>query len=56
MNRDSDDSNDRKLVGYCCYCKREIYEGEGYVFIEGKGLYHYDKHNDLLNCYYEENE
>ena len=56
MYKDSDYDDSRKIIGYCCYCNGEILEGEGYIYVEGKGFYHYDKYNDLLNCYYEEED
>lgn len=56
MCNDKFDTNNRKVIGYCLYCKREIYEDEGCIFIEGKGLFHYNMQNLLLNCYFPEGE
>jgi len=46
---------EKKVIAYCAYCKEPIYEEEGCICINGL-YYHYDKDNDLLNCYFPEDE
>lgn len=53
MCTDRFDINSRNIIDYCYYCHREIYEGEGCLYIEGKGWVHYDSNNPLNNCYFE---
>ncbi len=42
-----------KFLGWCKYCKGEVYDDEGYICINGD-YYHYDKTNRYLNCYFPE--
>ena len=41
-------------LGYCVYCKQEVYPSEGHIYIEGVGYFHYDPDNRLKNCYFPE--
>jgi hypothetical protein len=47
------EGDNERLIGYCIYCKRPVYENEGHVYINGL-LYHFDPENYLNNCYYPE--
>jgi len=42
-----------EVIGYCGYCHREIFRGEGVITVNGI-YYHYDKYNPLNNCYFPE--
>ena len=42
---------------FCSYCKDEIYDGEGYVYVEETDkYYHYSNVKPLENCYFPEEE
>ena len=47
------EQDNREVIGWCFWCKEEIYEGEGHILV-GKNLYHYDPVNYYKNCFYPE--
>lgn len=46
--------NNYEPIAWCAYCKSPIYENEGYIRLSDGSYYHYNKENQLLNCYYPE--
>jgi len=49
---------DKPVVGWCTYCKEEIYAGEAFVVVEYK-MYHAcetDEHDNCFNLIKEEEE
>ena len=49
------DKCESQFVGYCIYCKNEIWSDEKYIKTD-KGYYHHDTKNNLHNCYFPELE
>lgn len=48
------EQDDSKIIGYCVYCKSEIYEDDVYV-VRSNNLYH-KKCDNLIYADYEPNE
>ena len=42
--------SDRPIIGYCSYCKEEIYAGEAFV-VSSNNMYHASETNEHDNCY-----
>lgn len=42
------ENNNQKLIGFCSYCKDDIYEDGGYVFLKNK-YYHLSCYSQIVN-------
>ena len=39
-----------EILGWCGYCKNEIYVGDNYIYIDGQ-MYHTECHQTMNNYY-----